>query len=142
FNRYGFFRCSTSFYNRPYFYDEWDLKITEKKSGESVFVDVKTAETEKSPQHYWNFLYPVIQNQRSGKDYVVLCYYYKTAQFPRIILAGYIPEAEIAQKPVLKAGTRIRFGTLNQIDNYETRLTDYHPIAGLIDYLTKGRDLL
>ncbi|MCC8139050.1 MAG: hypothetical protein LIO67_01930 [Lachnospiraceae bacterium] len=54
---------------------------------------------------------------------------------------GYVSEAEIAQKPVLKAGTRTRFGTLNQIDNYETRLTDYHPIAGLIDYLTKGRDL-
>lgn len=120
-------------YVKQYFYDKYDLKIVEKKSGKSVYVDVKTAETSKEPQSTWDFLYPVVQNQREGKDCVVLCYYYKIAQVKKIILVGYISEEEISHKHILRAGSRTRFGTLNQIDNYETKITDYQPLSTMLN---------
>ena len=120
-------------YVRNYFYDKYDLEIIEKKSGKPIFVDVKTAETSKKPQPTWDFLYPVVQNQRGGKDCVVLCYYYKMNQSKKIILVGYISEEEISRKHILRAGTRTRFGTVNQIDNYETKVTDYQPLSRMLN---------
>lgn len=120
-------------YVKNYFYDRYDLEIIEKKSGKSIFIDVKTAETWKKPQLTWDFLYPVVQNQREGKDCVVLCYYYKAAGMKKIILVGYISEKEIARKHILRAGTRTRFGTVNQIDNYETKVTDYQSLSRMLD---------
>ena len=119
-------------YVKDYFYDKYDLEIIDRRTGKSLYVDVKTAETWKYPRNTWNFLYPVVQNQRSGKDCVILCYYYKTGQEKKIILVGYISEENIARKPILKAGTRTRFGTVNQIDNYETKVTDYRSLSGMI----------
>ncbi|MGP1612432.1 MAG: hypothetical protein ACTTG8_05025 [Catonella sp.] len=120
-------------YVKSYFYDKYDLEIVEKKSGKTIFVDVKTAETSKEPQLTWNFLYPVVQNQREGKDCVILCYYYKIANLKKIILVGYISEEEISRKHILRAGSRTRFGTLNQIDNYETKVTDYQRLARMLN---------
>lgn len=120
-------------YVKRYFYDKYDLEIVEKKSGKTIFVDVKTAETSKEPQLTWNFLYPVVQNQREGKDCVVLCYYYKIANLKKIILVGYISEEEISRKHILRAGSRTKFGTLNQIDNYETKVTDYQRLSRMLN---------
>lgn len=120
-------------YVRTFFYDKYDLEIIEKKSGKRIFVDVKTAETSKKPQLTWDFLYPVVQNSREGKDCVILCYYYKQGNVKRIILVGYISENEISKKKILKAGQRTKFGTINQIDNYETKVTDYKPLSSMLE---------
>lgn len=120
-------------YVKKYFYDKYDLEITEKKSGKKIYVDVKTAETAKEPQDTWDFLYPVIQNQRHGKDCVVLCYYYKMESEKKIILVGYISEEEISKKRILHAGDKTKFGTVNQIDNYETSVTDYNNLALMLN---------
>ena len=131
-------------YVKQYFYDKYDLEIVEKKSGKTIFVDVKTAETSKEPQPTWDFLYPVVQNQREGKDCVVLCYYYKIADLKKIILVGYISEEEISRKHILRAGSRTRFGTLNQIDNYETKVTDYQRLSRMLNiyygYIRRRQD--
>ena len=131
-------------YVKRYFYDKYDLEIVEKKSGKTIFVDVKTAETSKEPQLTWNFLYPVVQNQREGKDCVVLCYYYKIANLKKIILVGYISEEEISRKHILRAGSRTKFGTLNQIDNYETKVTDYQRLSTMLNiyygYIRRRQD--
>jgi hypothetical protein len=124
---------SESEYVREYFYDEYDMKIIEKKSKKSILVDVKTAETRKKPMEYWDFLYPVVQNQRSGKDCVVLCYYYMSAEGNKVILVGYMSEEEISKKEILKAGEITKFGTVNQIDNYETKVKDYQELHKMLN---------
>ena len=121
-------------YVRNYFYDKYDLEIVEKRTGRSINIDVKTAETSKQPQSTWYFLYPVVQNNRAGKDCVILCYYYKRENSKRIILIGYITEDEISQKKILRAGTKTEFGTINQIDNFETKVTDYKPLSQMLGY--------
>jgi hypothetical protein len=131
-------------YVKDYFYDEYDLEIVERSTGKVIRIDVKTAETSKKPQDTWNFLYPVVQNQRHGrygKDCVVLCYYYKMPNTSKIILVGYLSEDDIAGKKILKAGSKTKFGTVNQIDNYETQIRDYRPLADMLDkyYGSAGR---
>lgn len=121
-------------YVKQYFYDKYDLKIVDKKSGKTICVDVKTAETRKRPQPTWNFLYPVVQNQKEGKDCVILCYYYKIENLKKIILVGYISEDEISCKEVLKKGETTRFHTINQIDNYETMVTDYQQLSEMLKF--------
>ena len=106
----------------------------EKRTGRSIYIDVKTAETWKQPQSTWDFLYPVVQNNRGGKDCVILCYYYNRGNSKRIILIGYITEDEISQKKILRAGIRTEFGTINQIDNFETKVTDYKPLSQMLGY--------
>jgi len=118
-------------YVREYFYDRYDIEILNKETGKKLLIDVKTAETSKTPQMYWNFLYPVVQNQKDGKDCVILCYYYKQEDANKIILIGYLTEDRISQYNILKAGTKTRFGTINQIDNYETKVKDYKPLSEL-----------
>lgn len=116
-------------YVKSYFYDKYDLEIVEKRTGRSIFADVKSAETKKQPLLKWNYLYPVVQNRKDGKDCVILCYYYKQANINKIILVGYITEDEISRKKILPAGTKTKFGTVNQIDNYETKVTDYKQLS-------------
>lgn len=125
-------------YVKAYFYDKYDLEIIEKRSNKRIYVDVKTAETAKRPTLNWDFLYPVVQNQREGKDFVVLCYYYKAynrdkQREKKIILVGYMSEEEISQKEILKAGEKTKFGTVNQIDNYETKMEDYQELHRMLN---------
>lgn len=131
-------------YVKKFFYDKYDLEIVEKKTGKSICVDVKTAETCKEPQKGWNFLYPVIQNQREGKDCVILCYYYKTEKCNKILLVGYISEEDISKKKILPAGSVTKFGTINQIDNYETKVIDYQSLSRMLNiyygYLRRPQD--
>ncbi len=122
-------------YVRDYFYDQYDLEIVEKVTGKPIYIDVKTAATKKQPQLTWDFLYPVVQNKKPGKDCVILCYCYEQGNSKRIILIGYITEAEISHYNILYKGNKTKFGTENQIDNFETKVVDYRPLSQmLVDY--------
>ena len=62
----------------------------------------------------------------------------------KIILVGYISEEEISRKHILRAGSRTRFGTLNQIDNYETKVSDYQQLSRMLNiyygYIRRTQD--
>ncbi|MBQ8983161.1 MAG: hypothetical protein IJ079_06185 [Lachnospiraceae bacterium] len=120
-------------YVQEYFYDKYDIKIIDNKTGNYFRADVKTAETKKIPQLNWDFLYPVVQNEREGKECVILCYYCKWSDGNRIILVGYITEEEIRTKNLVLRGTRTRRGTLSQIDNYKTLVTDYKTMDNMLN---------
>lgn len=120
-------------YVSSYFYDSYDLMIQERSTGRKICVDVKTAETWKPISLNWNYLYPVIQNQKAGKDCVILCYYHKSEKMDQIVLIGYMTEAEIATCQILKADTKTVFGTRNQIDNYETKVRNYKSLSHMLE---------
>ena len=127
-------------YVKSFYYDNYDLEIIEKKSGKKILIDVKTAETRKEPNSSRNFLYPVIQNKKKGKDCVVLCYYCKATQAngitqaDRVKLAGYISEEEISQKRIIEAGSKTKFGTISQIDNFETQISEYKDLSTMLNF--------
>lgn len=129
-------------YVKSFYYDKYDLEIIEKKSGKKILIDVKTAETCKEPNLSRNFLYPVTQNKKKGKDCVVLCYYCKATkdkenvitQRDRVKLAGYISEEEISHKRIIKAGSKTKFDTVSQIDNFETQIKDYKDLSTMLNF--------
>ncbi len=121
-----------------YFYDGWDLEIS-LKNGKTLKADVKTALTQKTPLPGWNFLYPVIQANKKGKDLLVLVYYVtKTANdlrsLSKLVLAGAALPAEVQNCQVVKQGEKTRFGTLSQTDNFETEVGMHY--APLENFLT------
>jgi hypothetical protein len=116
-----------------YFYDAYDLEIIDKATGESIYVDVKTAETQRKPLMSWEFLYPVIQHQRQGKDCVILCYFYNTLEENKIILVGYMEESEISKCPIILEGQITRRNTVSQIDNYETKVCEYKRLSQMLE---------
>lgn len=118
-------------YVKSYFYDQYDLQIVQQSTQKTLNIDVKTAETFKAPQITWDFLYPVVQNRKDGKDYIILCYYYKNSSGQDIILVGCLSEEEISKCHILKKGERTKFHTINQIDNYETNVRQYKDISFL-----------
>jgi len=116
-------------YIRSYFYDKYDLKISNGDS--SILVDIKTALTKLEPKLNWNFLYPVIQAHKPGKDHMVLAYYVvdeikDIESLKKLVVIGYISEETIKKCNIIKAGTLTRFGTKSQIDNYETELSTHY----------------
>ena len=129
-------------YIRNYFYDKYDLRVS---CGDKViFLDVKSAQTQKTPKAHWKFLYPVIQKQKCGKDYVVLGYYITKSKnitdFKQFVLCGFMPETKIEHYPVKKAGSRTVHGTLSQIDNYETVVKHYKDLDLLFHNLLKKEE--
>jgi hypothetical protein len=120
-----------------YFYDKWDIKINSK---EIIFLsDVKTALTLKIPNEKWNFMYPVIQANKIGKDIMILVYYVVTdlkdpKSFQNLYLIGYTTPDTIKKCPIVKAGNKTIYGTISQIDNYITELSkDYFNLNDLIN---------
>ena len=121
---------------KTYFYDKWDLKIDGLKI--SLLSDVKTALTALEPNNNWNFMYPVVQANKGGKDIMILVYYVvndikdlKTLK--SMILIGYTNEETIKKCAIIKAGEITRFGTISQIDNYVTQLSkDYFNLNEII----------
>lgn len=111
-------------YIREYFYDKYDLEI--KKGKTTYLVDIKTALTQKEPKSSWNFLYPVIQANKPGKDFMILSYYVSeninVESLKKLVIIGYTSEKVIKTCNIIYEGTRTRFGTISQIDNYETEL--------------------
>lgn len=126
-------------YIRDYFYDKYDLKLS--KGAKSLLVDIKTALTKLEPKSSWNFMYPVIQAHKPGKDHMVLSYYVvedikDIESLKKLVIVGYTSEEVIRTCKIIKAGTRTRFGTVSQIDNYETELAiHYKDIDRLINLL-------
>ena len=122
-----------------YFYDEYDLEL--KYADKYIFIDVKTALTQKEPNPRWNFMYPVIQANKIGKDYMLLTYYVvqdvkEVESLKKVIIVGYISEDIIKKCNIIKRGQKTRFGTKSQIDNYETELSvHYKEIDNLIHTL-------
>lgn len=122
-------------YVRSWFYDHWDLEII--KANSILFIDIKTALTQKEPKLNWDFMYPVVQAHKPGKDYMVLCYYVADnvndiENLKKLVIIGYTSEEKIRTCKVIKAGALTRFGTKSQIDNYETELAIHY---GSIDKL-------
>jgi len=124
-------------YVQKYFYDEYDLKLFSPKN--TILIDIKTALTDKEPNNHWDFMYPVVQAQKPGKDYMVLTYYVTMTKnnpedFKKITLIGYISEETIRSCKIIKKGEKTRHGTISQIDNYETELAlHYRDIKELIE---------
>lgn len=127
-------------YVRDYFYDSWDLKISFKNI--IVKIDVKTALTSKNPSIRWNFMYPVIQANKDGKDCMVLSYYVVDSvkdieSLNKLVIVGYTTRKLINKCRIIKKGEKTRFGTISQIDNYETELSvHYKSIDKMIKYIT------
>lgn len=121
-------------YVKEYFYDKYDLKI--EYNNNYIFLDIKTAETTYEPKDTWNFLYPVIQTKKDGKDFVVLNYYVKNSKnitdFKKFVLVGYMSENDVKKYDIQSAGTKTEKGTLSQIDNLKTYVKDYKKFDNLI----------
>ena len=120
-----------------YFYDPYDLEIT---NGDlRVFVDVKTALTAKSPSSTWDFMYPVVQANKKGKDYMILVYFITEngkadGPLKQIDLIGFTDEKLIKKCKIIWKGMYTKFHTKSQINNYETNLSrDYKPLRELFD---------
>jgi hypothetical protein len=121
---------------RNYFYDSWDLMINGEKV--RILSDVKTALTKKEPSLSWNFLYPVVQAEKAGKDIMILVYYVVSDlkdlhSFTKLVLVGAITPETIKKCKIIRAGEKTIFGTTSQIDNYITELNrDYYPLEKFI----------
>ncbi len=122
-------------YVQKYFYDNWDLQITYNST--IINADVKTALTQKEPASSWNFMYPVVQAEKEGKDVMILVYYVTQQKedlqsLKELVLAGYTTPDKVKTCPVISAGKKTRYGTISQVDNYETELaTTYFKLQNL-----------
>jgi hypothetical protein len=122
-------------YVKEYFYDDWDIAVETNKG--IYKCDIKTALTKLEPQTNWNFLYPIIQAQKSGKDLMILAYYiYQGDDFHNLtneVLIGATTYELIQKCSVLKKGEISKFGTESQTDNYITELSrDYFDLSKFI----------
>lgn len=114
---------------KNYFYDSWDLKI--QISDKTLYCDIKTAYTKKEPDLKWNFLYPVIQANKKGKDFIILVYYIvedlkNVESLKELVLIGYTMPEIILSCQIIKAGEITEFNTTSQIDNYITNLSEHY----------------
>ena len=121
-----------------YFYDTFDLYVSTPNF--QVFVnlkiDVKTAITQKDPQPNWEFLYPVVQARKLGKDAAVLVYYVvdnkkDPTTLREIVLVGYLNEEEITNCNTINEGEKTVHHTPSQTENYITYVRDYHDLNEL-----------
>lgn len=128
-----------------YFYDDFDIYISTPNSLSfvSVNIDVKTARTLYNPQEDWEFLYPQVQIKKKNKEEIILLVYYqvkdKTDIFSlnKMIIAGYLTTGEISNCECVHEGEKTKHGTISQIDNYQTELSNYHSVQELIDNYIK-----
>ncbi|WP_026399569.1 hypothetical protein [Acholeplasma equifetale] len=120
-----------------YFYDPYDIEII--NGNRRVFIDVKTALTKLTPSLSWDFMYPVVQANKDGKDYMVLVYFITNdgkaySELKQIDIIGFTNETSIRKCNVIKKGSYTRFGTQSLTDNYETSLSrDYSSFEELFD---------
>ena len=121
-----------------YFYDSFDLYVSTPSM--QIFIDlkidVKTAITQKKPQNNWEFLYPVVQAKKLGKDIAILVYYIvdnkdDPSTLKEIAFVGFLRENEITCCKRINAGEKTKHKTLSQTDNYITYVRDYHSIDEL-----------
>ena len=118
---------------REYFYDKYDIAINNKNK--TFYLDVKTAETTYTPNKNWNFLYPVIQANKSDDYFVALTYIIKNdidKVYTKAYIMGAIDYQEIKNSKIQKKGTCTRFDTESQINNYITELKNYKDLLSYI----------
>jgi len=123
---------------KEYFYDKFDICIVTPQR--RINIDVKTALTQLEPTLNWDFLYPIIQAHKEGKDITILAYcIYKAPDKYEINIVdviGYCDNKSISNCKVVRAGEVTKHGTISQIDNYETLLgRDYKDLNELLDKL-------
>ena len=123
---------------KNYFYDDYDIRVHNDKV--DIKIDVKSALTAKQPTEKWNFMYPVVQANKPGKDEMILAYCVSSSlnveKVEKIVIVGYTTEQRIKKCKIIPKGTYTRFGTKSQIDNYETELSkDYSDLDELIKFL-------
>ena len=121
---------------KEYFYDKCDLIV--ETPTKTVYIDVKTALTKKQPTEQWDFMYPVVQANKEGKDGAILayCVYEGTDKkhIKKVIVAGYIENKTVKKCRIIRKGQRTKFNTISQTDNYETYLwRDYKSLEDLIN---------
>ena len=128
---------------KEFFYDKYDVKICDGRN--QLYIDVKTAKTKKIPDINWNFLYPVIQSNKS-KDYCIILVYlvYNDSDIlDKMYLIGTIDYNELVCSNIQPKGTKTIFGTISQTDNYITQLKKYKNIHQFIeryfDYLEDSK---
>ena len=117
---------------KNYFYDKWDLKINK------LHVDVKTAATHLEPKEPWTYGIPKIQVEKAGKDIVVLNYLiydkdpkkFKDAKPVKCVLIGGMSIADIKKCPIKTINDFA--GHKYQVENYETKISEYHDIEGFL----------
>ena len=120
---------------KKYFYDAWDIMIKTPKR--EIHIDVKTALTKLEPNDNWNFLYPIVQAHKDGKDYTILAYCIYKEPNKYIIkivnVIGYLDNDKIKDCDIIRKGERTRHNTISQTDNYDTLLgRDYNELDQLI----------
>jgi|SRR5690606_22214797 len=114
---------------KSYFYDHWDLSIT--LNNKTIYCDVKTALTKLEPKGTWQFLYPVVQANKPGKDISILIYYIvddikRIESLKKLCLVGFIKRENITKLNIIKKGDLTSHATVSQIDNYITNVkNDY-----------------
>ena len=130
-----------------YFYDSFDLYISTPTASffVNLKIDVKTAITMKEPKPDWEFLYPVVQANKGGKDLALLVYYLAdNDENPETLkgftIVGYLEESEITQCEIIKKGRKTKHGTKSMTDNYITYLRDYKNIEELLESKVKAYD--
>ena len=127
---------------RDYFYDKFDICIVTPKR--KINIDVKTALTKLEPTPNWDFLYPIIQAHKEGKDITILAYcIYKAPnkyEIKIVDVIGYCDNKSISNCKVIKAGEITKHHTVSQIDNYETLLNrDYKDLNQFLDKLKEDQ---
>lgn len=127
-------------YVESYFYDDYDLML--KSETNEIKVDIKTALTSLEPKPYWNFMYPVVQAEKPGKEFMILTYYVTNQKdvtsFKKLMIVGVISEKRINNCKLIHKGSRTRFGTISQTDNFITEISaDYVDIQAFINEVIK-----
>jgi hypothetical protein len=120
---------------KEYFYDQYDILVQTPKK--AYRIDVKTALTEKEPKLNWDFLYPVVQAKKPGKDFTILAYciheHGDESKITKVNIVGFLDNTRLDHLRVIKKGEETPFHTISQIDNFETKLDrDYKSIDELI----------
>lgn len=121
-----------------YFYDSFDLYVSTPilQIFIDLTIDVKTAITQKNPQNNWEFLYPVVQAEKLGKDIAMLVYYIvdnkeDLSTLKEIAFVGFLRENEITCCEKINAGEKTIHKTQSLTDNYITYVGNYHSIDEL-----------
>ena len=117
---------------KTFFYDKYDILLSSKMK--KIYIDVKTAKTQKTPSSNWNFLYPTVQTNKKEDDCVVLTYLiYNNDHLYQMYIVGVINYNEILNSEIQKKGTFTKFHTCSRTDNYITYLRDYKDLTEYIN---------
>ena len=117
---------------KTFFYDKYDILLSSKMK--KIYIDVKTAKTQKTPSSNWNFLYPTVQTNKKEDDCVVLTYLiYNHDHLYQMYIVGVINYNEILNSEIQKKGTFTKFHTCSRTDNYITYLRDYKDLTEYIN---------